>query len=87
MKKREQLEVVAANQQTEMYMVLNDGENCSVLAHSMSGMFMSTSGSCILSSQIKGIPVGVAPLLMFFFFFFYKIYIQSNAKSDPTILF
>lgn len=86
MKKREQLEVVAANQQTEMYMVLNDGENCSVLAHSMSGMFMSTSGSCILSSQIKGIPVGVAPLLMFFFFF-YKIYIQSNAKSDPTILF
>lgn len=76
-------EVVAANQQIEMYMVIDNGGSCSVLAHSVSVMLMTISERCIIFRQIKEIPVGMSlgPFLLFFL-----IYIQSNAKSHSTIL-
>lgn len=68
MKMWEQLEAVAANQQIETYTVLNNGGNCSVLAHSMSVMLTSISECCVIFRQIKEIPVGVAlgPFVFFF---------------------
>lgn len=72
--------MVAANQQIETYMVIDNGGSCSVLAHSVSVMLMTISERRIIFRQIKEIPVGMAlgPFLLFFFL----IYIQSNAKKS-----